>query len=399
MSQLDRRQALKLLAALSGGGLVAACGANDDAETAPTADATPVRIGLVAPEAGGYRDIGDEIRAGFKLYLDLNNNRLGGHPVELLTADEGDTPEAGKAAIEGLIKQDVLALTGVVSSSTMVAVRDTVERAKVPLLGSNGSPKDLQSVVYIWRTSFVNDEPGEALGPFVASRVSRQGRVVTISPQNLAGTDAVEGFRKSFGASDPRLVSQPIWTTDSTNPSSDAFSANLDTLMSHDPEALFCFFAGTAAVRFIKQLRASGYRGDVYGSGFVTEGNVLGELKPQEATGITTALNYSPDLNNAANRTFASGYRKAHETPPTTYAMASYDAAQVLDKAIRLTEGPLTPQALNLALGRVGRIDSPRGFWQFNQTRTPQQTWYLRRVQSDGQTLSNVLVDELGTLG
>ena len=84
---------------------------------------------------------------------------------------------------------------------------------------------------------------------------------------------------------------------------------------------------------------------------------------------------------------------------PTTYAMASYDAAQVLDQAIQLTGGAPTPQQVNLALGRIGQIDSPRGIWQFNQPRTPQQKWYLREVQRDGQVMSNVLINELATLG
>ncbi len=63
---------------------------------------------------------------------------------------------------------------------------------------------------------------------------------------------------------------------------------------------------------------------------------MLDELEEQEAAKIYTALNYSPDLDNAANRRFASAYRKRYNATPTTYAMASYDAAQVLDTAIRL---------------------------------------------------------------
>jgi branched-chain amino acid transport system substrate-binding protein len=79
--------------------------------------------------------------------------------------------------------------------------------------------------------------------------------------------------------------------------------------------------------------------------------------------------------------------------------MASYDAAQVLDQAIRVAGDTPNPQQVNLALGKIGQIDSPRGVWQFNQPRTPQQKWYLREVQLDGQVLSNVLVTELATLG
>lgn len=402
MSEIDRRQVLKLLAALGTTGLAAACGTSagpgDAADNEPVSG-DPVRIGLVAPQSGGYKNIGEDLRNGFQLFLDLNNNRLGGHPVELVTADEGDTAQTGKAAVDSLLKQGVNALTGVVSSSVMLSVRDMVEQAKVPLVGSNASPSSLQSVVYIWRTSYVNDEPGKALGPYVATKLTK-GTVVTISPQTPGGMDAVNGFRQAFGpATDRRLASAPIWTDVTINPSADTYAGPIQKLMSLNPDAVFCFFAGGAAVQFIKQLHAAGYRNTLYGSGFLTEGTVLSQLKPAEAEGIITALNYSSDLNNAANRQFASAYRKAHSEVPTTYAMASYDAAQVLDKAIRITTKDPTPQNINLALGRVGQIDSPRGPWQFNQPRTPQQNWYLRRVQRDGQTLSNVLIDELGTLG
>ncbi|HET8662327.1 MAG TPA: ABC transporter substrate-binding protein, partial [Micromonosporaceae bacterium] len=71
----------------------------------------------------------------------------------------------------------------------------------------------------------------------------------------------------------------------------------------------------------------------------------------------------------------------------------------VLDKAVLLAGEDLTPQTLNAALGRVGQIDSPRGTWQFNQNRTPQQKWYLREVKMDGTVLANTLVSELTTLG
>lgn len=207
------------------------------------------------------------------------------------------------------------------------------------------------------------------------------------------------GFQQGFGAADPRISGSVLWTEFSTNPGKGAFSAKIEQLRDRNPDAVFCFYAGAAAVEFLRQLRGSGYRKTIYAPGFLTEGSVLSELKPDEAEGIITALNYSADLNNSANRRFASAFRKAHGASPTTYAMASYDAAQVLNKAIRIAGVKPTPQQVNLALGNVGQIDSPRGPWQFNQPRTPQQKWYLRKVQRDGQLLSNVLINELATLG
>ena len=93
-------------------------------------------------------------------------------------------------------------------------------------------------------------------------------------------------------------------------------------------------------------------------------------------------------------------YQKSYGTIPSTYAMASYDAAAVLDKAIADASQPnLDSFSLNAAIGKLGQIDSPRGGWQFTATRTPLQRWYLRQVRNDGAVLSNVLTAELSTRG
>lgn len=122
------------------------------------------------------------------------------------------------------------------------------------------------------------------------------------------------------------------------------------------------------------------------------------EALGKDTLGIRTASNYAPELRGSTNQLFALSYRDEFG-PPTTYAVAAYDAAAVLDTAIRLVDGDITPRLLTLALGEVGLIDSPRGRWQFNQSRTPTQRWYLRQVAWDGPVIANLVVGELGTLG
>ncbi|WP_319459241.1 ABC transporter substrate-binding protein [Micromonospora sp. RTP1Z1] len=401
MSQMNRRQALQLLAALGTSGLAAGCGS--DSDSASAGPGSPIKIGLIAPGIGANKAIGDEITNGFHLFLKLNGERLGGHPVTLVTAEEGENATSGQAAVDRLLKEGVLALTGVVSSAVMLGIRDKVEQARVPLIGSNASPTSLQSVVYIWRTSYVLDEPGRALGKYLHEKLPPTSRVAVIAPDSPGSRDVIDGFRKAYEVNGRRLAGEPILTDDKANPGKGEYVDAIRRALGSRPDVIFCHYAGKAAVRFVKQLYDEGYRGPIYAPGFLTEGSVLGELENEsksiEKYGIETALNYSADLNNTANRVFASAYRKTYFASPTTYAMASYDAAQVLDKALRLVGGTPTSQQVNLALGKIGQIDSPRGPWQFNQPRTPQQTWYLRRVQYDGQLLSNVVVNELATLG
>jgi branched-chain amino acid transport system substrate-binding protein len=394
---MNRRQAMKILAALGATGLAAACANGDDTDepTLTTSD-VPLKIGLLVPQTGGLKAIGEDIVRGFQLYVDLNEGRLGGHPVQLETANEGDTAGAGVASLKELLDNGVVAVSGVVNPTIMLAIRDTIRQAKVPLVGSDASPVSLQGEVYIWRTSYVNSDVARALGPYVSEQV--RGKVMMVMPSLALGQEIVEGFREGFGVPDPRLAANPIWAGDDTNPRPGYYTPAIDALKAANPDAVFCSFAGAAAVEFVREYRNANLRGTLYASGFLTEGPVLAELG-EDADGIVTAMNYSADLPNNANRTFASAYRQAHNASPTTYAMASYDAAQVLDKAIELTGETPTPQQINLMLGKVGQIDSPRGSWQFNQSRTPQQKWYLREVRRDGQVLSNVLISELATIG
>jgi branched-chain amino acid transport system substrate-binding protein len=397
LSKLDRRQALKLLTALGGGAaampILSACSGGNQPSAA--SDLTPIKVGLVVPQSGVYKTVGDELTNGFQLYLSMNSNTLGGRQVRLVVQDEGETADSGKAAVTKLIKQDkVTVLSGVASSATMDAVRDLVESSQIPLIGSNASPTTLQGVRYIWRTSYVNDEPGKALGRYVSTKVPG-GAVALIAPDYQAGYDEVAGFLATFGR---ETDAAPIYTPFAPSPGTN-FQPHLTAIRNSTARAVFAFYAGSQAVEFVKQYRQFGLDQDLYAPGFLTEGQLLRD-EGDAARFVFTSMNYSPDLDNEANRLFASAYQKAYNAVPTAYAMASYDAATVLDKAIALAGGAdPSPQAINLAMGKIGSIDSPRGSWQFNQSRTPLQKWYLRQVRPDGGVLSNTVLSELTTLG
>jgi branched-chain amino acid transport system substrate-binding protein len=402
VSQLDRRQALRLFAAVGAAGagvpLLSACSeqgaaSNANERTLPRGGA-PVKIGMVVPQAGAFKPFGDDMANGFQLYLRLGNNTLGGRQVDLVAVDEGDTADAGRAATDKLIKQDkVLALTGVVNPQVMLGIKDLVEGAQVPLVGSNASPGALQGVKYMWRTSYVTSEPSTALARWVADHTN--GQVAIVSADYPGDKEEVKSFISAL--KDARgSAATPIYTPLQMKD----YGPALQTVKASSANALFCFYTGQASIDFVKSLKQAnlGAGFQVYAPGALTEGYAL-KQQGDAARGIRTSLNYSPDLDNAANRRFVAEYHKAFGTVPSTYAMASYDAAAVLDEAIAEAGGDLNPVSLNAAIGRLGQIDSPRGPWQFTQNRTPLQKWYLREVRPDGTVLSNVLTAELTTMG
>lgn len=237
---------------------------------------------------------------------------------------------------------------------------------------------------------------------------SRQCAAGLAGEGDVVGVAAERGDVVPFPAQCGQLVGEPEVPPGATLtegggytpfPGTKNFQPYLAQIEKSGAKAVFCFYAGGAAVDFVKQYRDFGLAGRIplYAPGFLTEGGVL-KGQGDAANGIFTALNYGADLDNAAKKQFAPAYTAAHGAAPTTYAMASWDAAQVLDKAIEAagaTGSAVTSESVNAAIAQVGDIDSPRGTWRFNSGGTPVQPWYLREVKQGVNTVSS----ELGRLG
>ncbi|OEV05048.1 ABC transporter substrate-binding protein [Streptomyces oceani] len=358
-----------------------------------------LKIGLLASLSGTYEPVGTELRDGFKLYLDTHDGKLGGKKVELVIGDEGDGPATARPAAEKMIKKDqVDAMTGIVANGSYNSVLPLAEKAKIPLVSSNGRPP-VKNVDRLWHTSFLSDEPGQAIAEYVHEEVD--GPVYAIGPDYQGGYDEVGGFTKEFKKEGGELANPDGKTTWTPFPKTTNFLPYFSDIAKSDAEAIYTFYAGKAAVDFVKQYAKSDASHLPLYTAFATEGSTL-KAQGKAAKDVYSVQNYSADLDNDANRKFVSDWTAKHDTTPTEYAMASYDAASVLDKAIgeASKKGEVTSETINKAIGGLGKIDSPRGPWEFNEkTHAPVQKWYLRQVRPDGDQLANVKVQDLKTLG
>ncbi|WP_420824816.1 ABC transporter substrate-binding protein [Streptomyces coryli] len=363
-------------------------------------DDNTVKVGLLASLSGTYEAVGTDQRRGFELYLDTHKGELGGHKVKLSVGDEGDGPPTAVPAATKLVKKDrVDVLTGIVANGSYKAVLPLVEQQKIPLVSSNGRPP-VEDVSRVWHTSFLSDEPGKAIAKHLKDKVD--GPVYAIGPDYQGGYDQVGGFTDAFKAAGGKLANPGGKTTWTPFPKTTNFTPYLNKIARSDAKAVYCFYAGKAALDFVKQYAQSDAADlPLYSAGFLTEGSLL-TAQGDAAKGIYSALNYAEDLDNDANRKFVADWTAKYDTPPTEYAMASYDAAAVLDQAIADADkaGDVTPEAINKAIGKLGQIDSPRGSWEFGKkSHSPVQKWYLRQVRRDGKQLSNVMMQDLTTLG
>ena len=371
------------------------CGSTggDDDEAGGEGGDGAVKVGLLVPLAGVYASLGEDMRAGWELWLGENGGKLGGREVQTVVADEGDGPDTAIPALQKLLQQDrVDAVVGIVSSAVALGAQDIVNRSKKLLIvanaGANGITGEGTSN-YIWRTSFSNSQVAFALGQHLAESGDAK-RVYTIAPDYAAGAESTAGFVQAFeegGGSIAGSAKPPFQTTSDYQP-------YLSRIRRSNADATYCFFAGSEAVAFVKQYGQFGLadRIPLFGAGFLTEGGVLA-AQGDAAEGVQTSLHYAAALDNEANKAFVEAYTGKTNKPPTVYAMQTWDAAEVLNRAIEESPDDLSGDALARALEGVGSVDnSPRGPWTFEQ-RSPKQTMYLREV-SGGE---NKVQEEIGS--
>jgi branched-chain amino acid transport system substrate-binding protein len=378
---------------------MAGCGSVGDDSTdgsAATGDAkTPITVSLVIPQSGVYAPLGKDMQAGWDLWLKEHGGTLGGRPVKTVVSDEGEGPETGVPAVQKAVGQgggDVV--VGVVNSATALGAKDLVQRSKKLLVVANAGAADVTSAdnPYIWRTSFANEQVSYALGRYLAGTPDGKKGAYAIAADYAAGDEAIAGFKRGFEEAGGKIVGEaktPFGTTED-------FQPFLAKIRSSGAGATFAFYAGAEAVSFVKQYREFGLTKTIplYGSGFLTEGGVLA-AQGADADGIKTSLHYATSLDNPANATFAAAYEKATGRPATVYAVQTWDAASILDKAIAKA-GSTDGDALATALGGLGEItDSPRGSWTF-EDHSPLQHMYLREVETQGGAATNVVLDDLG---
>lgn len=380
--------------------VVAACAAvtllagGCTAEEAPP----PIRIGLLTALSGTQQAPGSDIRQGFLLYLETHDNKLGGREVELFTADEGENATTSTPAAERLVRQDdVDVLAGTVSSGASGGVAEVATRERIPFVGANGRPK-IEDTAWVWHTSFLTEDFGASLGRYMAEEID--GPVYVMGQDFVGAYEGMRGFLRAFADAGGTLAN-PDGKPSLTPMSAQDYRPYLDDIGATGAKAVYGWYVAKQGVDFLKQYPASAAAGlPLYGSG-ATEGTKALPAIGEAAIGVRSAFHYAPNLDNPANRAFVAAWdAKYPGVVPSGLAVSAYDAGAVLDQALTAAGREAGPAEINKAIAELGKIDSPRGEWEFGpETHTPVQKWYLREVRRDGRALSNAVIQDLVTLG
>ncbi|TDM09666.1 MAG: ABC transporter permease [Ideonella sp. MAG2] len=336
-----------------------------------------LKVGLMLPYTGTFAALGTAIENGFRLHLAEQGGKIGGREVEFFKVDDESDPSKATENVNKLIKRDgVDVIIGSVHSGVAMAMAKAAKDNNVLLIVPNAGADAVTGPMCapnIFRSSFSNWQPGYAMGEVMAKKGHK--KVVTITWKYAAGDESVKGFKEAFAKGGGEVIK------DLTLPFPNVeFQALLTEIAAAKPDAVFTFFAGGGAVKFVKDYDAAGLKKTIplYGSGFLTDGTL--EAQGASAEGILTALHYGDSLNTPRDNAFRLAYAKSYKLQPDVYAVQGYDAAQILGVGLNAVKGDVGKKAEFAAAVEKAKIDSPRGAFMLSKAHNPVQDFYLRQV-------------------
>jgi branched-chain amino acid transport system substrate-binding protein len=367
----------------------AAAGAAASLLPAPFVLAQPakVKVGILLPYTGTYASLGHNITDAMLMAVEDAGGMLGGRPVEYVKVDsEADPAKAANNTNKLISGEKVDFLTGPVHSGVAMAmVKIAREEGTITIVSNAGADAVTRQMCApnVFRTSFSNWQTCYPMGPEMVKRGHK--KAVSITWNYAAGHEMIGAFKEGYVKAGGQVVKEMLIPFPNVE-----FQAHLTEIAGLKPDAVFTFFSGGGAVKFMKDYDASGLKKSIplFGAGFLTDGTL--QAAGPAGEGIITTLHYAESLDSATNKRFAAAFKKKTNRPADVFAVQGYDTGQLLVHAMKAVKGDVKAKKEIMAAMRSAKLDSPRGTLTFSKAQNPIQDIYLRQVRNGDNVVLGV---------
>ncbi|MBP7241052.1 ABC transporter substrate-binding protein [Amaricoccus sp.] len=349
---------------------------------ASTAIAAPVKVGMITTLSGGGAGLGIDVRDGFMLALKQAGDA--GAEVTLITEDDQQKPEVGVQLADKMIQSDnVDILTGIIFSNIALAVVPAAVKQGKFYLSPNAGPSQLAGKgcdPNYFNVAYQNDNQHEAAGEYANTLGYKN--IFILAPNYPAGKDSLNGFKRFYKGELAGELYTKLGQTD--------FAAEIAQIKASGADSVFFFLPGGMGISFIKQFANADAGLPMMGPGFSFDQDVLGAVGDAALGAINTAQ-WSPDLDNEANKGFVAAFEAEYGRLPSVYASQGYDTAQLILSA-QAAADIADHDAYHAAL-KAADFPSVRGSFKFGNNQHPIQNFYAREVvKRDDGVITNRIV-------
>ncbi|WP_298957546.1 ABC transporter substrate-binding protein [uncultured Methylobacterium sp.] len=345
-----------------------------------------LRIGVILTLSGSAAVLGEQARDGFLLAADAMGRKLGGLDTEIIVVDDEQKPDVATNKVRELVRRDkVDFVVGPIFSNILRAIARPATDSGTFLISPNAGTSNYAGAECnpnLFVSSYQNDQVHEVLGKVAQDKGYK--RVVLLAPNYQAGKDSLAGFKHSYKGEVVNEIYTPLGQLD--------FSAELAQIAAASPDAVFAFMPGGMGVNLVRQYRQAGLSTTPFLSAFTVDESTLPAQK-DAAVGYFGGANWAPNLDNPQSKAFVAAYEKRFNSVPGTYAMQAYDAALMIDSAVRAAKGNLANKDAIRAGLRAADFTSLRGSFKIGPNHYPIQDFYLVKAakRPDGKYETQVV--------
>jgi branched-chain amino acid transport system substrate-binding protein len=355
------------------------------------AQGKPIKVGVLLPYSGTYAQLGEAITRAMELYIKQQGGTLAGRQINFVKLDdESEPPKAPELTTKLVQGENVDVLIGTVHSGVAMGMAKIAREAGVTTLIPNAGVNVLtraQCAKNIFRTSFGNSQVGAATGKAMVDAGIK--KAVSFTWKYAAGDESVGGFAEEFKKGGGQVIK------DITIPFPNVeFQSALAEIASLKPDAVYSFFAGGGAAKYIKDYAAANLRASIplWGPGFLTDG--VEQAVGPAGDGVKTVLHYADDLDNPENKAFRAAFSAAYKTDADVYAVQGWDTMQLLDIGLKAVSGDVAKKdALHDAMAGAS-FKSPRGPFRLSASHNPIHNFYLRELKGGKNVLVKTAVTD-----
>lgn len=362
---------MKIKATLAGLGLCAFSMMPAQAQTTQ-----PLKIGFLAEMAGIYGAPGQDQYDAFMLAVEERDGKLGGVPVQILKEDTQFKPDVASQIVDRLMNREKVELfTGLTYTHIALAVYKKINDKGGFMIASNTGPAAIAGegcVPNFFTSTWQNDQLSEVVGKYAAEKGYQ--KIFALAPNYQAGRDFVSGFKGAYGKPLLDEIYTPVAQQD--------FSAELSMIQAANPDAVYVFYPGALGVNFVKQYNQSGLSHIPLLNTATTEGINL-PAQGEAATGAVNGSFWGPGFDNETSKKFVEAFEAKYKRIPSQYAAQAYDAALLIDSALRKVGGDISDKDAFRAALKAADFKSLRGDFKFGNNHFPIQDFHIFEAYKD----------------
>jgi branched-chain amino acid transport system substrate-binding protein len=340
----------------------------------------PIKIGVILPLTGPSAAIGQEDLKGIQLAIEEARGKIGGRPVELVIADDQNSPNVGLTEVRRLVENEkVSAVLGSLNSAVALAIHAFATRAKVPYI-SGGIVRDLtdqRKSPYTFRASVAAGQLEGVIAQFAVQ--NGWSDLILMGSDYAAGRDAVAQVGQTIKQLKGNIVSEAFPRAGETD-----YAPFFSRLVDRKADAVYGFFFGGDTLRFVRQYRSSGLKFPLIMTDVALSAGGVSQALGKDIDGVYSVEYWFNGLTDAKSTAFIDAFTKKFNMAPEGIAYCGYVQGRVIVEALKKLDGKVSdPDALAMAIRSVS-FDAPGGPFKFDANNNPIVNGYFIKWSWDG---------------